>query len=167
MSAEERTGWRCEDISRRHRVWGYNCPAVDLDFVVAEYNHGHPVALVEYKHKRAMIQTDHPTYHALRHLADGYKCLKTKGIPFFIAIYCPENWWFRVIPLNALAEAHYTEDRRLLNEQRFVRSLYLLRKKVLTAADEAAIAMLETTQPPDEVAHLNTPSPPLPPPLPV
>jgi hypothetical protein len=31
----------------------FNCPAVDLDFVMAEHNHGLPVALIEYKERHA------------------------------------------------------------------------------------------------------------------
>lgn len=34
MTAQERTGWRDEEISARHRIWGVNCPAVDLDFLM-------------------------------------------------------------------------------------------------------------------------------------
>ncbi len=36
---QERTGWRDEKISQRHREWGYNCPAVDLDFEVVDRVH--------------------------------------------------------------------------------------------------------------------------------
>ena len=139
---EERSGWRCEDISRRHREWGYNCPAVDLDFVVAEYNHGKPVALVEYKHKSARPpDVGHPTYAALVALADGYV---GGAIPCMIVTYCPENWWFEVLPLNERAREHYqhVSQGERLTEQRFVTSLYLLRKRSLSDSDRAAIASL-------------------------
>ena len=143
----ERTGWRCEAISRRHREWGYNCPAVDLDFVVAEYNHGKPVALIEYKDHHAR-QPDllHPTYQALIALADGYS---GGAIPCLIAVYCPEQWWFRVVPLNEVARIHYAHIRssETLTEQRFVRSLYLLRQKTLTQEDEQAIGRLNNDLP--------------------
>jgi len=146
----ERTGWRCEAISRRHREWGYNCPAVDLDFVVAEYNHGKPVALIEYKEKRAQPPDAlHPTYQALIALADGYKA---GSIPCLIAVYCAEHWWFQVYPLNDSARRHYQHlkaDERI-TEQRFVRSLYLLRQKTLTQEDEWAIAQLNTSVAGDE-----------------
>lgn len=156
MTAHERSGWRCEDISRRHREWGYNCPAVDLDFVVAEYNHGLPVALAEYKHERARFSTDHPTYNALRALADGFSVDGIpKPLPFFVARYCPRDWWFRVIPLNEPAMKHYAPGRRDLSEQRFVRSLYMLRKRVLDEHDERAIGLLNTIPPggsPEQIA---------------
>jgi hypothetical protein len=125
-------------------MWGFNCPCVDLDFVVAEYNHGLPVALIEYKDKHARApDTGHPTYQALRALADGYGC---GPLPFFIATYCSDLWWFRVLPMNEAAQRHYAHCvGERLSEQRFVRSLHLLRKSVLSNADMDAIAQLNDT----------------------
>jgi hypothetical protein len=144
--SKERTGWRCEKISRRHREWGYNCPAVDLDFMVAEYNYGKPVALIEYKDKQAQpANVDHPTYKALIDLADGYK---GGSLPCLIAVYCSENWWFNVYPLNDAAKNFYSHViGKTISEQRFVRSLYLLRKKVLTDEDELFISKLNNITP--------------------
>lgn len=143
---QERTGWRCQAISKRHRKWGYNCPAVDLDFVVAEYNHGKPVALVEYKDRRfSAANTAQQTYAALAALADGYV---SGPIPFLIAIYDPDEWWFRVKPMNEMARLYYKHCLdEVLSEQRFVRSLYLMRKRVLDENDEAAINALNTAVP--------------------
>ena len=143
---QERSNFRCEEISKRHRKWGYNCPAVDLDFVVAEYNHGKPVALVEYKERRwDPANTSNATYNALKALADGY-C--DGSIPFLIAVYDTDEWWFVVYPMNDAAEAHYRHCIGVpISEQRFVKSLYLLRKSVLTAEDERAIAKLNTAEP--------------------
>lgn len=137
----ERTGWRDSELSRRHGAWGFNCPAVDLDFVMLEYNHGLPCALVEYKHKNARtIDPGHATYRALVALADGYK---EGPLPCFVAVYDPSNWSFVVHPLNQRAEEHYKHCKGLpITEQRFVRSLHLLRKSVLSIADEQAIAQL-------------------------
>jgi len=50
LSANERTGWRDEWLSNRHRKWGNDCPAVDIDFLMIEYNHKWPVALIDYKY---------------------------------------------------------------------------------------------------------------------
>jgi len=51
-----------------------------------------------------------------------------------------------VTPLNDRARQHYSHcNGETLTEQRFVRSLHLLRKAVLTAEDEAAIAALNCT----------------------
>jgi hypothetical protein len=148
---QERTNWRCQAISARHREWGYNCPAVDLDFVVAEYNYGKPVALVEYKDIRHNpANTSSQTYSALKALADGYS---GGPLPFLIAVYDPDGWWFKVHPVNESARDHYRHcAEQAITEQRFVRSLYLLRKRVLDANDEAAIARLNTSLPPEVAA---------------
>jgi hypothetical protein len=45
----ERTEWRDLELSKRHREWGLNCPAVDIDFLMVEYYYGKPVALIDYK----------------------------------------------------------------------------------------------------------------------
>ena len=36
---KERTGWRDEEISRRHRLWGVSCAATDIDFLLVELQH--------------------------------------------------------------------------------------------------------------------------------
>ena len=143
---QERTGWRDSEISLRHRQWGYNCPAVDLDFVMAEYNYGKPVAIVEYKHCMAQEpEVNHPTYRALTALADGYI---GGALPFFIAFYYPPEWYFRIIPVNATASAYYGRVQdEYLTEQRFVKSLYVLRKRILTREDEEAISALNNVIP--------------------
>lgn len=140
---KERTGWRDAELSKRHGAWGFNCPAVDLDFVMMEYNHGKPCALVEYKHKNAKpVDPRHATCRALVALADGYK---HGPLPCLIARYDPHDWSFVVTPLNNRAKEHYRHcNEEPLTEQRFVRSLHLLRKSVLTEEDEAAISELNS-----------------------
>jgi len=137
----ERTGWRDEEISKRHRCWGFNCPAVDLDFVMMEYNHGKPVALVEYKHKNAQKpNVNHATYKALIHLANGYK---HGALPCFVAMYDPETWAFKLTPLNEFASKKIGISADVwISEQRFVKGLHLLRKSALSDADRDAIRQL-------------------------
>lgn len=147
MSAHERSGWRCEKISARHRLWGYNCPAVDLDFVVAEYNHEKPVALIEYKDKQAQSpDVRHPTYGALKCLANGFN---EGALPFFIATYCSDDWWFRLTPMNEAAEKFYSSLRKdeAITEKRFVKSLYVMRKHILTINDLRLIEGLNAVLP--------------------
>ena len=128
---QERTGWRDEEISNRHREWGFNCPAVDLDFLVAEYNFGKPVALIEYKHNRARPPVlKHATYRALSALADGYS---ERPLPFVVAFYWPEVWAFKITPVNQAAKESFA-DGEMLTEYDFVRRLYRLRR--LTIASE-------------------------------
>jgi hypothetical protein len=126
---QERTGWRDAAISSRHRTWGFNCPAVDLDFLVAEYNIGKPVALVEYKHCNARSPVyDHPTYRALSDLADNYA---PGALPFVVAFYWPDIWAFRIIPVNGIAKQHFRHGQ-VLTELEYVRTLYRLRRLTLT-----------------------------------
>jgi hypothetical protein len=144
----ERTGWRCEEISKRHRLWGYNCPAVDLDFLVSEYNHSKPVALIEYKEIHAQLpdfNNLHPTHKTLMALADGFN----KGaLPFMIVFYCSQNWFFKVFPINDVAKILYGHIAGMeITEKRFVTSLYRLRKIALTIDDKKIINALNDTLP--------------------
>lgn len=137
---KERSGWRDEEISNRHRLWGFNCPCVDLDFLVAEYNVGLPVALIEYKHFKAGVPNlKHPTYRALSALCDGYN---NKPLPFFVARYWPEFWAFKVTPVNAASQ--YLVKREILSEADYVKGLYILRRLVI---EEQVLKKLNTIIP--------------------
>jgi len=144
MSAQERSGWRDMRLSLRHRKWGFNCPSVDLDFLMVEYNKGVPVALVEYKHFRAAAPNLlHPSYQALLKLADA------ANLPFLIAVYWPGAWAFRVSPVNAKARGVFAPDETL-SERAFVRRLYEIRR---LAVEDATIAVLNDVTP-DTVGFL-------------
>jgi hypothetical protein len=121
----ETHGFRDERISRRHREYGWNCPAVDLDFCLVEYNFGKPVALVEYKHHSAATPNlKHPTYRALRMLADKYS---DGALPFFISFYWPDIWAYRVLPVNYAAMEHFA-DFETVSEREYVKRLYRMRR---------------------------------------
>jgi hypothetical protein len=45
----ESTGWRDSWISDKHRSWGYDLPASDIDFMLLEYDNMKPITLVEHK----------------------------------------------------------------------------------------------------------------------
>lgn len=143
----ERLGWRDERLSERHGHWGFNCPAVDIDFLLVEYNTGKTCALIEYKHKNTSPpNVQHASYRAIVDLADGYR---HRALPCLIAIYDPDTWAFKVIPLNEAGIRHYAHcQNQWITEQRFVRSLYLMRKAVLEEQDEAVIRTLNTTPQP-------------------
>jgi hypothetical protein len=124
--------------------------AVDLDFVVAEYNFGVPVALVEYKHYRARLPDfEQATYRALCRLADGYKCV---GIPFLVAFYWPDVWAFRVLPINAQAAQHFS-PLRIMTERQFVAQLYHLRHMAVSKELEGK---LSDELPPPVAKHIGT-----------
>jgi type I site-specific restriction endonuclease len=150
VPSPERTGWRCEGISKKHREWGFHCPAVDLDFVLLEYNWGKPVAIVEYKEKASKKpDTQHPSYRALKDLADGYR---NRGLPLFLVRYCERVWWFEVTSLNESAFQYYSEgESHRVSQREFVRSLMKMRKDKITAEDERFLATLSDTR--TEVAH--------------
>lgn len=136
---QERTGWRDESLSRRHREWGFNCPAVDLDFLMVEYNLGKPVGLIEYKHFQArMPNLKHATYRALSELAT------VAELPFVVAFYWPSSWAFRIYPINGISKNHFRNPEDL-SEREFVQRLYRLRRLKLT---ENLEGKLQTLRPP-------------------
>ena len=121
----ERTGWRDMNLSERHRLWGWDCPAVDLDFLFLEYDKGKAVAIVEYKHERAKPQMPlHPTYQAMRDLADR------AGIPFFACRYKADFSEFMVVPLNQKARSALP-DRTAMTEAGWVSFHYRIRGRTI------------------------------------
>lgn len=118
---QERTGWRDLALSQRHRRWGWDCPAVDLDFLFLEYDKGKAVALVEYKHENAQPQyATHPTYQAMIDLANR------ASIPIFGVRYADDFSWWRVTALNSHAKP-YNPQQRTLTEREWVALLYKVR----------------------------------------
>ena len=127
----EHTGWRDEDLSRRHRMWGRDAPFADLDFTVVEYDHARPVALIEFK-RAGDEQTPpaelkrHPTIIAIERLANAAR------IPFLLVYYKPAPWLFACYPVNAHAHDLYEEGTVapiVYSEFGFVTMLYELRKR--------------------------------------
>jgi hypothetical protein len=118
---QERTGWRDLALSRRHRLWGWDCPAVDLDFLFLEYDKGKAVAIVEYKHERAPQQwASHPTYRAMIDLGTR------ADVPVFAARYADDFTWWRVVPLNDMAKV-YLPEPCTMTERQWVTFLYRVR----------------------------------------
>lgn len=121
MSRNERTGWRDFEISQRHRRYGWDCPAVDLDFLLLEYDHGKASAIIEYKNERSPKQyASHPTYQALIDL--GNKA----NIPVIAVRYATDFSWWKVTPLNGKAK-QFIPQRKEMNEVDFVTLLYNIR----------------------------------------
>lgn len=116
---KERTGWRDKTLSDRHRIWGYDLPAVDLDFL--EYDENEAVALIEYKNEHAWLQNpDDSSYKALIDL--GNKA----GLPVFAARYTDDySTWF-VSWLNKKAK-EYVPERTEMTEEEWVTILYKVR----------------------------------------
>lgn len=123
---QERTNWRDEGLSERHRLWGWDCPAIDIDFLALEYNKGKAVALVEYKNEHARKQDySHPSYRALVDLGDK------ATLPVFVCRYSDNFMRWEIDPIGKVAtrkfEEHKIPSRVTLTEKRYVKFLYWLR----------------------------------------
>lgn len=121
MSRNERTGWRDEALSQRHRRYGWDCPAVDLDFLLLEYDHGKASALIEYKNEFAPTQyASHPTYQALIDLGNR------ADLPVIAARYTTDFSKWKVTPLNNKAKT-FVPEKKEMDEEGFISLLYNLR----------------------------------------
>lgn len=117
----ERTGWRDAALSERHRRWGWDCPALDMDFIMLEYDEGKATAIVEYKNEHAAPQ--YPTranYRALKDIGDR------AGLPVFAVRYADDFTWFSVFPLNGKAR-EFVASKTSMSEVGWVSLLYSTR----------------------------------------
>lgn len=123
MSKIERTGWRDEGLSLRHRQWGVDCPAVDIDFLLLEYDKGLPMAIIEYKMQQSKESSfEHPSYKALRVLCDK------SAMPFFICRYSFDYSTMEVIPVNEYAKK-WLNQKTTMSEKDYVTMLYSIRQR--------------------------------------
>lgn len=131
----DRTKWRDQNLSQRHRQWGMGCPAIDIDFLLIEMDRAKVAAIVEYKGELAQPQLpSHPSYMALTDLGNRAE------VPIFGVRYAHDFSWFRVVPLNHYAKLKLPE-RKMMNERQYVTLLYNLRG---TQPPESIFTMLET-----------------------
>lgn len=119
----ERTGWRDLALSERHRAWGWDCPAVDLDFLFLEYDRGIPTAIVEYKNEHSRpVSLGNTNMHAISVLATR------AGLPFFVTRYSSAFTWWEATPVNDVArEKLGGRDKFIFSERQWVQFLYRLR----------------------------------------
>lgn len=126
---KERTGWRDQGISDRHRKWGISL-AVDIDFILAEYMYSKPVALMEYKNEHAKIpplnspefQND-SNYQTLINLGN------MAGVPVFLIKYADNFTWYKVAGISEYGKALLSKTT-LMPEIEFVKFQYQLRGKI-------------------------------------
>lgn len=119
----EKTGWRDQNLSQRHRIWGWDCPAVDIDFLMIEYDKGIPKAIVEYKNENADFpHPDHPSMKAIKNIADAAK------IPFVVCRYQRDFSFFFVRSYNTYAEKALPFVWCCFDEIGWVKCLYSFRE---------------------------------------
>jgi len=123
MANVERTGWRDEGISRRHRTFGFNFPAVDLDMVLAEYDTCIPSALVEYKLDTApAVDISKPNYRVLNYLAGG------SSIPLFVTRYSRDYSRYTIMPANSFA-LYYVPVITAMSEREYISLLSEVKRR--------------------------------------
>lgn len=115
-------------ISIRHREWGRNVPAVDLDMVAVEYDNALPVAVIDYKYGLGtVVNMGHASMRAL----GRFHSPAGAPLPAFVARYAVDPWVFALEPLNTaggqLLQAHSIVPRSVLEEDRFVGFIHALR----------------------------------------
>jgi hypothetical protein len=131
MSAEKRGTYNHDEMLDHHRLYSRGIAMTNIDGLY--YNHEVPVAIVEFKHWLAgaivngvrTLRLNDPNTRAMRNLAN------MANLPFFVVRYIPPavdiiraEWFFEVIPLNALAESLYPTHKRKLSDVEYCRSLY-------------------------------------------
>lgn len=123
----EMTGFRDEEISRRHRKWGHDCPACDCDFILVEYDKLTPVAIIEYKHHGWKDNQFNANIEVIGRLAT------MAGIYAFVVIYPtpPKSdypYMFWIYPENQKAKnLTTTRFNTWIEESEFVDFLYSIR----------------------------------------
>jgi hypothetical protein len=142
----ERTQWRDQRLSERHRKWGFNCPAIDIDFLMIEFHEGFPVAIIDYKRYTGSINNLHQkSIKAISTLANNSK------IPFFVVFYWDDVWAFQIKAMNNIAKnilhQHKIEENKILTEQQYVYFLYKLRNIKLSKEEEELIKSLNNELP--------------------
>jgi hypothetical protein len=123
-------------MSGRHRAYGRNVPAVDLDLLLVEYDMARPVAIIDFKYGLDRdVNLAHPSLRALGQLhgADG------RSLPTFVCKYreAQPQWWFALHAVNERAnrvlEWADVEEGQLLSERFLVTLLYAMRGRPLPA----------------------------------
>ena len=118
-------------LGLRHRLYGFNCPAVDVDFLLCEYSSNHPRAIIEYKHKMAGEERKEWSGNRVPRILfkSAIKTLRAlarrASLPFFVAFYDEEDWSYEVYELYD--GETYCMNKYCFTETEFVRLLYKLR----------------------------------------
>ena len=125
MNPRDRIHERTDLLSDRHRIWGFGCPATDLDLVMIEYDQGIAFAVIEYKAglERKLTEGERWSLRAIKDLADR------ADLPAYVVKFEDDPWRFHVQPLGARGAGQLPmgDHDRVLTEQEYVDFLYQLR----------------------------------------
>jgi hypothetical protein len=124
ISKEQLIEWQVE-ISDRHRLWGYDLPAFDLDFMMIEYDLCKCVAIIEYKNEHAdPFNSDSANCRAMIHLSRH----REGDLPAFCVRYASDFSWFEVTALNQAGEAWFSPPATI-SEGEYRNFLYRIRRR--------------------------------------
>jgi hypothetical protein len=128
MVIEERTGWRDLKLSKRHKLWGFDCPAVDCDFILTEYDNNIPIALIEHKHKLCgEIKLSDSKLITIKNLGNMAK------LPVFLTRYDDEDdiykFWILGLNIRGIEILPVQFTSIMLTEKKYVDLLYMFRKR--------------------------------------
>jgi hypothetical protein len=110
-------------LSDRHRLWGYDIPVVDLDFV--NYDNGLPIAIIEYKNEHGVPLKLFQEARSRRPLGVISTLSNLAKLPFFICRYSDDFSMFKLRAMNDLAGAILSETT-MFDEVGYVDFLYRL-----------------------------------------
>jgi hypothetical protein len=129
MANVERTGWRDQALSARHRTWGKEFSAFDLDFILVEYDYRIPCALVEYKNESAPKQDMKSANNAALIMLGDMACL-----PVFCVRYAKDFSWWKIIPLNSWACAFVdsNNERPIMDEEGYKKFLLMVKSVTIS-----------------------------------
>ena len=132
---KESTGWRDSWISDKHRSWGYDLPASDIDFMLLEYDNMKPITLVEHKTVGCWKQFGRET--VLRWHAPVATLATMAGLPSYLCLYEKQPAAFYVLATNEIAErvpgrnGSFGSEMIPMSERQYVAFLYHLRNRRL------------------------------------
>lgn len=142
MVKEEKTCWRDLVLLKRHRVWGWDCPAEDIDFL--EYDNRKAVALIEYKRQIGDLENCYIPKGKEENVANLEALIdlaNKASLPAFITFYhqSGKTWWFHILPLNDIA-TKADPPPGIVNEYKYVEFLYWLRHKAIPESTKQRLA---------------------------
>jgi hypothetical protein len=96
----------------------------EMDQAWCEFDRREPVAIIEYKNRRARLDSGDANNTTLRRLADR------ANLPFLIVVYDTDQVQFGVVPMNSQAK-DLVPEKQILSEDKYVELLYRIRNRVM------------------------------------